>query len=378
MGTLSGIRVIELGGIGPVPFCGMLLAEMGAEVVRVDRPSEVAHGLNPLRLMVGRSKRAIGLNLKSADGMAVLHRLLESADVLLEGFRPGVLERIGVGPDVLESRHPSLVVGRMTGWGQTGPYSEMAGHDINYIAMSGALGSIGRTGERPVPPLNLVGDYGGGALYLAVGVLAALVERQGSGRGQVIDGAMIDGAASLMTPIYQMFGMGHWVEGRESNLLDGAAPFYDTYETADGKAVAVGPLEEPFYVTMLEGLGLDQQDLPDRNDVSTWPELKERFGDVFRTRTRAEWERIFFGTDACVTPVLTIAEAQAHRVNTEREVFVAADGIAQPGPAPRFSRTPSSVKGDTPGPGQHTDAVLDELGYGPAEVQRLRDGGAVA
>ncbi|NOX21857.1 MAG: CoA transferase [Actinobacteria bacterium] len=378
MGTLSGIRVIELGGIGPVPFCGMLLAEMGAEVVRVDRPSEVAHGLNPLRLMVGRSKRAIGLNLKSADGMAVLHRLLESADVLLEGFRPGVLERIGVGPDVLESRHPSLVVGRMTGWGQTGPYSEMAGHDINYIAMSGALGSIGRTGERPVPPLNLVGDYGGGALYLAVGVLAALVERQGSGRGQVIDGAMIDGAASLMTPIYQMFGMGHWVEGRESNLLDGAAPFYDTYETADGKAVAVGPLEEPFYVTMLEGLGLDQQDLPDRNDVSTWPELKERFGDVFRTRTRAEWERIFFGTDACVTPVLTIAEAQAHRVNTEREVFVAADGIAQPGPAPRFSRTPSSVKGDTPGPGQHTDAVLDELGYSPAEVQRLRDGGAVA
>ncbi|VAV93909.1 Alpha-methylacyl-CoA racemase [hydrothermal vent metagenome] len=378
MGTLSGIRIIELGGIGPVPFCGMLLAEMGAEVVRVDRPSEVAHGLNPLRLMVGRSKRAIGLNLKSADGMAVLHRLLESADVLLEGFRPGVLERIGVGPDVLESRHPSLVVGRMTGWGQTGPYSEMAGHDINYIAMSGALGSIGRTGERPVPPLNLVGDYGGGALYLAVGVLAALVERQGSGRGQVIDGAMIDGAASLMTPIYQMFGMGHWVEGRESNLLDGAAPFYDTYETADGKAVAVGPLEEPFYLTMLEGLGLDQQDLPDRNDVSTWPELKERFGDVFRTRTRAEWERIFFGTDACVTPVLTIAEAQAHRVNTEREVFVAADGIAQPGPAPRFSRTPSSVKGDTPGPGQHTDAVLDELGYGPAEVQRLRDGGAVA
>ncbi len=378
MGTLSGIRVIELGGIGPVPFCGMLLAEMGAEVVRVDRPSEVAHGLNPLRLMVGRSKRAIGLNLKSADGMAVLHRLLESADVLLEGFRPGVLERIGVGPDALESRHPSLVVGRMTGWGQTGPYSEMAGHDINYIAMSGALGSIGRTGERPVPPLNLVGDYGGGALYLAVGVLAALVERQGSGRGQVIDGAMIDGAASLMTPIYQMFGMGHWVEGRESNLLDGAAPFYDTYETADGKAVAVGPLEEPFYVTMLEGLGLDQQDLPDRNDVSTWPELKERFGDVFRTRTRAEWERIFFGTDACVTPVLTIAEAQAHRVNTEREVFVAADGIAQPGPAPRFSRTPSSVKGDTPGPGQHTDAVLDELGYSPAEVQWLRDGGAVA
>ena len=328
--------------------------------------------------MVGRSKRAIGLNLKSSDGMAVLHRLLESADVLLEGFRPGVLERIGVGPDVLESRHPSLVVGRMTGWGQTGPYSEMAGHDINYIAMSGALGSIGRTGERPVPPLNLVGDYGGGALYLAVGVLAALIERQGSGRGQVIDGAMIDGAASLMTPIYQMFGMGHWVEGRESNLLDGAAPFYDTYETADGKAVAVGPLEEPFYLTMLEGLGLDPQDLPDRNDVSTWTELKKRFGDVFRTRTRDEWERIFFGTDACVSPVLTIAEAQTHRANTEREVFVAADGIAQPGPAPRFSRTPSSVKGDTPGPGQHTDAVLDELGYGPAEVQRLRDGGAVA
>ncbi|HDL42188.1 MAG TPA: CoA transferase, partial [Actinobacteria bacterium] len=225
MTALAGIRVIELGGIGPAPFCGMLLADMGAEVIRVDRPSEVDRGLDPLRTMVGRSKRAIGLNLKTSPGVAVLHRILESADVLIEGFRPGVMERIGVGPDVLESTHPHLVVGRMTGWGQTGPFSAMAGHDINYISMSGALGSIGRAGERPVPPLNLVGDYGGGALYLAVGVLAALVERSVSGRGQVIDVAMVDGAASLMTPIYQMFGMGRWVEGRESNLLDGAAPF---------------------------------------------------------------------------------------------------------------------------------------------------------
>jgi alpha-methylacyl-CoA racemase len=378
MTALAGIRVIELGGIGPAPFCGMLLAEMGAEVIRVDRPSEVDHGLDPLRTMVGRSKKAIGLNLKTPPGVAVLHRILESADVLIEGFRPGVMERIGVGPDVLELMHPHLVVGRMTGWGQTGPFSAMAGHDINYISMSGALGSIGRAGERPVPPLNLVGDYGGGALYLAVGVLAALVERSASGRGQAIDVAMVDGAASLMTPIYQMFGMGRWVEGRESNLLDGGAPFYDTYGTSDGLAVAVGSLEEPFYRAMLAGLGLDEGDLPDRNDPSTWPELRERFAGVFRTKTRDEWEAIFTGTDACVTPVLNIAEAQTHRVNVDRDVFVTADGTTQPGPAPRFSRTASAVRGGTPSPGEHTDEILLGIGYTTAEVETLRVGGAIA
>jgi alpha-methylacyl-CoA racemase len=378
MTALSGIRVIELGGIGPAPFCGMLLAEMGAEVIRVDRPSEVTHGLEPLRMMVGRSKKAIGLDLKSAGGIGVLHRLLVTTDVLIEGFRPGVLERLGLGVDVLEAINPILVIGRMTGWGQTGPYESMAGHDINYISMSGALGAIGRSGERPVPPLNLVGDYGGGALYLTVGVLAALVERAASGKGQVIDAAMVDGATSLMTPVYQLFGMGRWKTERESNLLDGAAPFYDTYETADGKAMAVGALEEPFYRVFIEGLGLDLDSLPDRNDPSTWPDLKRVFTSVFKAKTRDEWEKIFTATDACVTPVLDMAEAQIHPTNTERNVFTTADGLIQPAPAPRFSRTGSAVRGATPSAGQHTDEILLGSGFSTAEIETLRRDGSVA
>jgi alpha-methylacyl-CoA racemase len=378
MTALSGIRVIELGGIGPAPFCGMLLAEMGAEVIRVDRPSEVTHGLEPLRMMVGRSKKAIGLDLKSAGGIGVLHRLLATTDVLIEGFRPGVLERLGIGVDVLESTNPGLVIGRMTGWGQTGPYQSMAGHDINYISMSGALGAIGRSGERPVPPLNLVGDYGGGALYLTVGVLAALVERGTSGKGQVIDAAMVDGATSLMTPIYQLFGMGRWTAERESNLLDGAAPFYDTYATADGKAMAVGALEEPFYRVFIERLGLDLDDLPDRNNPSTWPDLKRVFTSVFKTKTRDQWEEIFTDTDACVTPVLDMAEAQTHPTNAERNVFTTADGLNQPAPAPRFSRTGSAVRGSTPSAGQHTDEILLDSGFSPAEIEAFRRDGSIA
>ena len=378
MGTLQGISVIELGGIGPAPFCGMLLADMGADVIRVDRPSEVEGGLDDMRRVSGRSKKSIGIDLKSADGIDVLKRLLGTTDVLIEGFRPGVIERLGIGPDVCESINARLVIGRMTGWGQTGPYASMAGHDINYIGLAGPLGAIGRSGERPVPPLNLVGDYGGGALYLIAGILAALVERESSGRGQVVDVAMVDGVASLMTPTYQLFGMGLWSSDRESNLLDGAAPFYDTYETADGKSMAVGPIEQPFYKAMLDGLDIDETELPDRDDPTNWPALKATFTAAFKTRTRDEWEAIFVGTDACVTPVLALDEVASHPVNIARDVFVASGDSSLPAPAPRFSRTPSNVSGDAPEPGANTDEILTAVGYGSEEIAALRGVGAIS
>ncbi len=378
MGPLEGLKVVEMAAIGPVPFCGMLLGDLGADVVRIDRTAPAPGRLpDMLARVVGRSRRSIAIDLKHDAGGAVARRLIAAADVLIEGFRPGVMERLGLGPGECLEENPRLVYGRMTGWGQRGPLASTAGHDINYIGLSGPLAAIG-TAEAPMPPLNLVADYGGGALYLTFGVLAALVERERSGEGQVVDAAMIDGAASLMTPIYQIFGLGGWSEDRAANVLDGGAPFYRTYRTADGEFMAVGALEPQFYAELVAGLDLDGAGLPAQADVSRWPELHERFAAVFATKTRAEWEEVFAGTDACVSPVLTMAHAPRHPHNEARSGFVTVDGVVQPAPAPRFERTPGRTPGPAPAPGADTDEVLTELGYDAAARSELRRSGAVA
>jgi alpha-methylacyl-CoA racemase len=340
-GPLCGLRVVEFAGLGPAPFAAMLLADMGADVVRVARPD-----VPPLdeRDIVERGRRVVRIDLKSHDGVAAVLSLLARAEVLLEGFRPGVMERLGLGPDVLLRRNARLVYGRMTGWGQDGPLAKAAGHDIDYIAVSGALHAIGEAGRAPVPPLNLLGDFGGGAMYLVVGVLAALFEARRSGRGQVVDAAIVDGAASLLTFIHAALGRGEWHEGRGENLLDGGAPFYTTYRCADGEYVAVGALEPQFHALLVERLGLAAELFENRNDSVAWPRLKELMRDVFATRTRAEWCALFEGTDACVAPVLALGEAAAHPHMAARKVFETLDGIPCPAPAPRFSRTPSVLR----------------------------------
>ena len=379
MGPLEGIRVLEMAGIGPGPFCGMLLSDLGAEVTRVDRVAAGGGGLPaPLAALSGRGRRSIGVDLKQPRGVAIVLDLVAEADVFVEGFRPGVAERLGLGPEVCGERNPRLVYGRMTGWGQNGPLAARAGHDINYVGLTGALHGIGREGERPVPPLNLVADYGGGALFLAVGVLAALVERGRSGRGQIVDAAMVDGAALLTSPLYQLLAAGMWVDQRGSNILDGAAPFYDTYETGDGRFVAVGPIEPQFYRELVVGLDLDPAGLPDQLDPSTWREVKEAFAARFRTRTRDEWEEAFAESDACVTPVLSLSEAPHHPHNVARGVFVEIDGVVQPGPAPRFSRTVTEMPRPPVPPGTDTDQVLSELGFTGSDIADLRAAGVVA
>ena len=376
MGPLQGVRVIELASLAPAPFACMMLADLGADVIRVDRSSAAGGDatIDPLC----RGRRSIGLNLKDPGGVEVLLRLVDTADVLIEGFRPGVTERLGFGPDTCLERNPGLVYGRMTGWGQDGPMAQMAGHDINYIAIAGALDPIGRAGERPLPPLNLVGDFGGGGMLLAVGVLAALYERSRSGRGQVVDAAMVDGAALLTSFIHGMRGQGMWQDARGTNLLDTGAPFYDTYETADGLSMSVGALEPQFYAALLRGLGLADEGLPGQHDRDRWPEMRARFTEVFKSRTRDEWTEIFDGTDACVAPVLGLGEAPTHPHATARTGFVDVGGLTQPAPAPRFSRTSA----ETPAPpvrvGEHTDATLAELGLSAAEISELRERGAIA
>jgi len=378
MGPLQGIRVVELAGIGPGPFCAMLLADLGADVIRVDRPRGAGGLPDPVAATAGRGRRSIVVDLKHPAGAGVVLDLVAGADVLIEGFRPGVAERLGLGPEVCLDRNPRLVYGRMTGWGRTGPYAAMAGHDIDYIALAGALHAIG-TEESPVPPLNLVGDYGGGALYLAVGILAALVERQQSGRGQVVDAAMVDGAASLMTVFYELHAAGLWRDAREVNLLDGGAPFYRTYRTADDRYVAVGALEPAFYQELVTGLGLDGEELPAQMDQRRWPELRERFAAAFRERSRDEWERIFAGTDACVAPVLSLDEAPAHPHNVARGTFVTTPDGPVPAPAPRFDRSPAAIpEGGAPVPGASTDDLLREAGYDEAQIAELRRDGVVA
>ncbi|MCY1145072.1 CaiB/BaiF CoA-transferase family protein [Actinoplanes sp. Pm04-4] len=337
MTALQGVRVVELAGLAPGPFGCMILADLGADVVRVDRPGGPLLPPGPL----DRGRRTVALDLKTPAGVADLLRLVERADVLVEGYRPGVAERLGIGPDDCEKVNPALVYARMTGWGQDGPLAARAGHDIDYIAVAGALEPLGRAGQRPHAPINLLGDFAGGGLLLAVGVLAALLERSRSGRGQVVDAAMVDGSALLTTFLHGMIAGSQWPGGRGGNLLDGGAPFYDTYETADGGFMAVGALEPPFYQALLDGLGLRDEPLPGQYDRAGWPELRARFTSRFAARTRDEWTRVFAELDACVTPVLSPAEAPAHPHNRARGTFVEVDGVTQPAPAPRFARTPN-------------------------------------
>src|SRR5580704_4230202 len=375
MGPLSGVRVVEIASLAPAPFGCMVLSDLGADVLRVDRPEACGPDAEAPADPLARGRRSIGLDLKDPEGVRLLLRLAERADVLVEGFRPGVAERLGFGPDVCLRRNPRLVFARMTGWGQQGPLAPTAGHDIDYIAVSGVLHGIGRAGQRPVPPLNLVGDFGGGGMLLAVGVLAALVERERSGLGQVVDAAMVDGSALLNSFLYGLLGRGLWQEERGTNLLDGGAPFYDTYQTADGRHVAVGALEPKFYAALLAGLGLagpGDQELPGQYDRAGWPVLQARFAAAFRSRTQAEWAEVFAGTDACVAPVLGLAEAPAHPHNVARGVFIDVGGVVQPAPAPRFGRTAAGPPQPPPRPGADTDAVLAGLGYAAAQIAALR------
>ncbi len=380
MGPLAGVKVIEIAGIGPGPFCAMMLADLGADVLRIDRAGSVRDEApaQPPADLLQRSRRSIGVDLKHADGCATVLRLVEQADVLLEGFRPGVMERLGLGPDLCLARNPRLVYGRMTGFGQTGPMAQAAGHDINYIALAGALDPIGRVGEPPLAPLNLVGDFGGGGMLLAFGVLAALVERHGSDRGQVVDAAMVDGAAVLMTMMHGMRHMGFWSDERGTNLLDSGAHFYEVYETADAKFVSLGSIEPQFYAELLKRSGLEGEELPGQMDRSQWPAMKERLRKLFKTRTRAEWCELMEGSDVCFAPVLNMGEASEHPHNVERETFVEVAGVVQPGPAPRFSRTPPRIERPPTYPGQHTSEALESWGFTPDEIGKLRTDKAIA
>lgn len=378
-GPLSGVRVVEVASIGPGPFCAMVLADMGAEVVRVERVGSVASLSDPPPDPLQRGRAAsIGLDLKHTDGPGVLLQLIESADVLVEGFRPGVMERLGVGPDVCLERNPRLVYGRMTGWGQDGPLSHRAGHDLDYLAIAGALHPMGDPDRPPPVPLNLVADFGGGGLLLAFGIAAALVERASSGEGQVIDAAMVEGAALLTAMFHGMRATGMWSGERGANLLDGAAPFYRTYRTADGRFVAVGALEPKFYAALLEGLGLDAADLPGQFEAARWPEMGERFAAVFATATRDEWVSRFEGVDACVAPVNEMGEAPTDPHLAARGSFLDVAGVTQPAPAPRFSRSQPSDPAPPRPPGADTDDLLDRLGFEESRIAALRASGAIA
>jgi alpha-methylacyl-CoA racemase len=377
MGPLTGVRVLEIASLAPAPFGCMILADLGADVLRIDRAERCGPLAAQPRDPLSRSRRSIGLNLKDGTAIDLLLRLIEDADVLVEGFRPGVAERLGFGPALCADRNPRLIFARMTGWGQHGPLAHTAGHDIDYIAISGALGMVGRAGESPVPPVNLIGDFGGGGMLMALGILAALVERERSGAGQVVDAAMVDGSALLTSFVYGLRAAGGWQDARGSNLLDGGAPFYDTYATADGEYVAVGALEPQFYAALLHGLDLVDAGLPEQHDRDGWPVLRQRFTEAFAQRTRAEWEQVFAGTDACVSPVLSLAEAPAHPHAVARNAFVAVGGVTQPAPAPRFGRTPAHSPAPPPRPGADTDAVLADLGLSAADVTDLRSRGVI-
>ena len=378
MGPLDGITVIEAASLAPAPFGCMILSDLGADVLRVERPEACGPDARPPADPLVRGRRSIGINLKDPAGAGLLLRLAESADVLVEGFRPGVAERLGFGPQVCARRNPRLIFARMTGWGQDGPLAATAGHDIDYIAISGALHPIGPADRPPVPPLNLVGDFGGGGMLLAVGILAALVERQRSGLGQVIDAAMVDGSALLSAFIHGMAAQGAWRGERGANLLDGGAPFYDTYVTADGKYVAVGALEPRFYAALLRGLDLDTENLPSQLDQAGWPELRARFTEVFESRTRDEWEAVFAGTDACVAPVLSLGEAPGHPHNRARGVFTEVGGVRQPGPAPRFDRSQVGRPRASGRPGAETSEILTDLGLSDYEIASLRSAAVIA
>ncbi len=378
-GPLSGIKVVEITGIGPGPFCAMMLADFGADVIRIDRSAAVRAEMpdKPSNDVLARGRRSIGVDLKNPEGVELVLKLIEQADVLTEGFRPGVMERLGLGPEVCLKRNPKLVYGRMTGFGQEGPMAQAAGHDINYIALAGALAHIGREGEKPLPPLNLVGDFGGGGMLLALGVCAALVERARSGKGQVVDAAMVDGAATLMAFIHGFYAGGGWGE-RGTNLLDTGAHFYDTYETKDAKYISLGSIEPQFYAELLQLTGLDKETLPPQMDRAGWRPMKQRLTALFKTKTRDEWCAIMEGSDVCFAPVLTIPEAYEHPHNVARGAFVEVAGVKQPGPAPRFSRTPGEIKRPPPHPGQHTQEALLAWGVSAEDVAKLRNAKAIA
>ena len=379
-GPLKGIRIVELAAVGPAPFCAMLLADMGAEIITVDRTVPSGLGIkkdarfNPTT----RSRASMAVDLKSEAGSAVVLRLLERADASIEGFRPGVMERLGLGPDTCWQRNPKLVYGRATGWGQDGPLAESVGHDLNYLALTGALSMIGSRDRGPAIPLNLLGDYAGGGLYLALGIVSALLEAKTSGKGQIVDAAMIDGVQSLLTHYFAFIASGRWVSERESNFFDGGAPWYNVYETKDGKHVSVAPVERKFYDQLVQAMGLDPATLPDQLDRETWPELRGRFADIFRSRTRDEWCEVMEGREVCFAPVLSVEEAVKHPHMRARDSFLDVDGVLQPAPAPRFSRTPASVQRGPPIPGSNTNEILSMWGFSDAEIADLRKNGAIA
>ncbi len=372
-GPLSGVKIVEFAGLGPAPFCGMLLSDLGADVIRIDRkdarPAQPHH-------VTHRGRKSVTLDLKNKDAIELCLQLFERAEIVFEGFRPGVMERLGLGPDIALKRNPKLVYGRMTGWGQTGPLAHAAGHDINYIALTGALHAIG-TKERPVPPLNLIGDFGGGALYLAFGLLAALTHARATGKGQVVDAAMVDGAASLMSYFYGFRAEGVHSAERAANRLDGGAHFYDVYKCADGAWVAIGSIEPQFYTLLREKAGLEDADFDAQLDRSRWPALKEKLARVFATKTRAEWCALMEGSDVCFAPVLEIGEAPAHPHNVAREAFVNVAGVVQPAPAPRFEATPGAVQGPPPAIGGHNVSGLQGWGFAPQRIEDLKSKGVI-
>ena len=379
MGPLQGLTIVEIAGIGPGPFAAMLLADMGADVIRVERPGgsmfTAAH--NPKLDFLNRNKRCISINLKAPDGVDTVLSLIEKADALLEGNRPGVMERLGLGPDICLTRNPALVYGRMTGWGQEGPMAKEAGHDINYVALSGALHGIGRAGEKPAIPLNLVGDFGGGGLMLAYGMVCALLEAKNSGKGQVVDAAMIDGAATLMASTFAAFQVGFWSDERGTNLLDSGSHFYEVYETADGKYISLGSIEPQFYAALLEKLGDDAEHFENQFDSENWPEMKEKMAQIIKGKTREEWDAVFAGVDVCYAPVLSMEEVRHHPHHQARNTFVDDGETWQPSPAPRFSRTPGTIRNCAAEIGQDTETVLREFGFTEEQISAGLESGAI-
>lgn len=374
MGPLSGLKIIEIAGIGPGPFCAMMLADQGAEVIRVDRAGNGMGGVpgDPSKDILNRGRKSIAIDLKSPDGVALLLELVEQADGLIEGFRPGVMERLGLGPEECFKHNSKLVYGRMTGWGQDGPWASMAGHDIDYIALSGALHGFGRAGDKPVPPINLVGDFGGGGMFLAYGMVAAILNVARGGTGQVVDAAMVDGSAVLMTMMHALTAMGVWREKRGTNMLDTGAHFYEVYETRDGKYLAIGAIEPQFYQVLLESTGLQgDKDFQNYMNPKMWPQLKERLAAVIAQKDRHEWEEIFEGSDGCVAPVLSMAEAVDHPHNKARATFIDVDGMTQPAPAPRFSKTKADVPNPPSNPGADSVEVLKSWGFGDKHIATL-------
>ena len=377
MGPLQGVRIIELGGIGPGPFAGQLLSDMGAEVVRIDRAESLGRRTGT-DAVTSRGRRAMAVDLKNPDGVACVLKMVESADAIIDPFRPGVTERLGIGPDVCLERNPRLIYGRMTGWGQDGPLAHAAGHDINYISLAGALAHFARQGGQPTPPLNMMGDYGGGGMFLAFGIVCGVLEARTSGKGQVLDVAMVDGTAVLMSAIWGFAQSGIWKEEPGVNMLDTGRAYYDTYATKDGKWISFGAIEDQFFAEFLHRVGFDPADFPNRTEREAWPEQHKRFTELFLTKTRDEWCELLEGTDVCFAPVLPMSEAKLHPHIVARETIVDENGLSQPAPAPRFSRTPGEIQGPAAVAGAHTDETLADYGFSKEEIAALRESGAVA